>query len=218
MADSDIDMPTAAAGRADRLLAITLELNRMRNPDALLDFIIETAADVLGCEATSILLFDDATDQLHFAAATGANPDSLAEIPVPLNDSIAGTIFTTNAPLIIDDTAAQRAELTTYLEEEYRSGRLSRASCSSGWAARCTSWTAPTGAMQWPRGHSNSAFGRWRRCRARQRVGPDGTESGARISWTTLPTAPASRWRAASASATMPQQPPTSSITTTRRT
>lgn len=124
MADSDIDMPTAAAGRADRLLAITLELNRMRNPDALLDFIIETAADVLGCEATSILLVDDATDQLHFAAATGANPDSLAEIPVPLNDSIAGTIFTTNAPLIIDDTAAQRAELTTYLEEEYRSGRL----------------------------------------------------------------------------------------------
>jgi signal transduction histidine kinase len=77
----------------------------MRNPDALLDFIIETAADVLGCEATSILLFDDTTDQLHFAAATGANPDSLAEIPVPLDDSIAGTIFTTNAPLIIDDTA-----------------------------------------------------------------------------------------------------------------
>ena len=109
MADSVSDIsPSAlhhAAHRADRLLAITLELNRMRDPDALLDFIIETAADVLDCEATSILLYDDATDQLHFAAATGADPGSLAEIPVPLNDSIAGTIFTTNEPLIIDDTA-----------------------------------------------------------------------------------------------------------------
>jgi signal transduction histidine kinase len=109
MADSNTDMSPAttrrAARRADRLLAITLKLNRMRDPDALLGFIIETAADVLGCEATSILLYDDATDRLHFAAATGADPDSLAEIPVPLEDSIAGTIFTTNEPIIIDDTA-----------------------------------------------------------------------------------------------------------------
>jgi signal transduction histidine kinase len=94
-----------APHRADRLLAITLELNRMRDPDALLDFIIETAADVLCCEATSILLYDDTTDQLHFAAATGSDAASLAQIPVPLDDSIAGTIFTANEPLIIDDTA-----------------------------------------------------------------------------------------------------------------
>ena len=92
-------------GRADRLLAITLRLNRMRDPDALLNFIIETAADVLDCEAASILLYDEPTEELHFAAATGSDPESLSDIPVPLDDSIAGTVFTSNEPLIIDDTA-----------------------------------------------------------------------------------------------------------------
>lgn len=109
MPDAPSDITSSALRRAgsrtDRLLAITLELNRMCDPDALLDFIIETAADVLQCEATSILLYDDATDQLRFAAATGSDPDSLAQIPVPLDDSIAGTIFTKNQPLIIEDTA-----------------------------------------------------------------------------------------------------------------
>ena len=109
MADARPDISTAAlrqaADQADRLLAITLELNRMRDPDALLDFIIRTATDVLDCEAASILLHDDATDQLRFAATTGSDPDALADIPVPLDNSIAGTIFTTNEPLIIDDTA-----------------------------------------------------------------------------------------------------------------
>jgi len=92
-------------GRADRLLAITLRLNRMRDPDALLNVIIETAADVLDCEAASILLYDEPTEELHFAAATGSDPESLSDIPVPLDDSIAGTIFTSNEPLIIADTA-----------------------------------------------------------------------------------------------------------------
>ena len=93
MADANANMIPAATHQADRLLAITLELNRMRDPDALLDFIIETAADVLDCEATSVLLYDDATDRLHFAAATGSDPDALAEIPVPLRPGRARRDF-----------------------------------------------------------------------------------------------------------------------------
>lgn len=102
---SILDSLQDVESRADRLLAITLRLNRMRDPDALLDFIIETAAEVLDCEAASILLYDEPTEELHFAAATGSDPESLSEIPVPLDDSIAGTIFTSNEPLIIEDAA-----------------------------------------------------------------------------------------------------------------
>lgn len=89
-------------GHAERLLAITLRLNRLRDPDALLEYIIQTATDLLDCEAASILLYDEGAEELRFAAASGDSPDSLDDIPVPLDDSIAGTIFTSNEPLIID--------------------------------------------------------------------------------------------------------------------
>lgn len=94
-----------AAHRAERLFEVNRKLNTMRDPDALLQFIIETAAEVLQCAATSVLLVDEATGKLRFAAATGADPDELAQIPVPLDDSIAGTIFTENRPIRVDNTA-----------------------------------------------------------------------------------------------------------------
>ncbi|MBT3190320.1 MAG: GAF domain-containing protein [Anaerolineae bacterium] len=68
----------------------------------MLKLIIQTAADVLGCEAASILLYDEKTQNLFFAAATGENAKKLAEIPVPINDSLAGTIFSTRQPLILN--------------------------------------------------------------------------------------------------------------------
>jgi signal transduction histidine kinase len=68
----------------------------------LLKLIIQTAADVLECEATSILLYDEQRSSLFFAAATGEDADKLSEIPVPIDNSLAGTIFTTKEPLILN--------------------------------------------------------------------------------------------------------------------
>ncbi len=106
-----------AAPRAERLFEVNRKLNTVRDPDALLQFIIETAADVLECAATSVLLFDETTGQLQFAAATGADPDALAQIPVPLDDSIAGTIFTENRPVRVDNTAEDARHFDTVGEK-----------------------------------------------------------------------------------------------------
>jgi signal transduction histidine kinase len=57
----------------------------------------------LDCEAASILLYDEKNPRLYFAAATGSDPAQLAEIPVPIDSSLAGTIFRTNQPLILND-------------------------------------------------------------------------------------------------------------------
>lgn len=103
---SEVGQLPDVGDRADRLLGITRRLNRLHDPEALLDYIIETAAELLKCEATSILLYDDATERLHFAAATGSDPETLRQIPVPLDDSIAGTIFSSNEPVIVDDASA----------------------------------------------------------------------------------------------------------------
>ncbi|MCQ3937410.1 MAG: hypothetical protein DPW18_10225 [Chloroflexi bacterium] len=96
----------ALQGRSDlllRLVELSVTLNSTLDLDALLQLITSTATEYLGCEAASILLYDERHPRLYFAAATGSDPNQLAEIPVPIDNSIAGTIFRTNQPLILND-------------------------------------------------------------------------------------------------------------------
>lgn len=86
-----------------KLVEISLTLNSTKEPEELLQSIIKTATDLLDCEAASILLFDQGTRKLHFAAATGSDPQKLAEIPVPSDQSIAGVIFREKKPVFVPD-------------------------------------------------------------------------------------------------------------------
>lgn len=104
--------------RLRRLVDLGTTLNSTLNLNDLLKLIIQTAADVLECEATSILLYDEQRDRLFFAAATGEDADKLSEIPVPINNSLAGTIFTTREPLIrntIEDDSRHNAEASKHV-------------------------------------------------------------------------------------------------------
>ena len=98
--------PVEALRRAERLLEISVTLNAARDPDELLAFIIDMATDVLDCEAASLLLYDAERQVLCFCAATGSNTEQLKDIPVPLQDSLAGVIFCEDRPLVIDDVAS----------------------------------------------------------------------------------------------------------------
>ena len=63
-----------------RLVEISVTLNSTLELEPLLQYILETAVDLLNCEAASILLFDEEKYQLHFVAATGTDPEELNEI------------------------------------------------------------------------------------------------------------------------------------------
>jgi len=89
--------------RLRRLVELSITLNSTLNVKDLLALIIRTAAEILDCEAASLLLYDEEKDALLFAAATGGDERKLARIPVPLKDSLAGTIFRTSEPLVIHD-------------------------------------------------------------------------------------------------------------------
>jgi signal transduction histidine kinase len=86
-----------------RIVEVSLTLNSTLDPDQLLQYIIKTASELLDCEAASILLYDEKRGELFFATAAGSDPKQLAAIPVPLEGSIAGTIFRENRPLIINN-------------------------------------------------------------------------------------------------------------------
>lgn len=85
------------------LVELSVTLNSTLELEALLQLITATATELLDCEAASILLYDEKNPRLFFAAATGSDPAKLAEIPVPIGGSLAGTIFRTNHPMILND-------------------------------------------------------------------------------------------------------------------
>jgi signal transduction histidine kinase len=87
-----------------QLVEISAILNSTLKPDLLLQNILESAADLLDCCVISILLYDEREKELRFAATSSVNIDQLEQIPVPLNNSLAGTIYTENRHLVINST------------------------------------------------------------------------------------------------------------------
>jgi len=89
--------------KMERLMEINITLNSTLELNQVLDLIIAKAIEMLECEAGSILLYNKEKDCLDFAASTSADSRTLAGIPIPLSDSLAGTIFSRNTPLVVNN-------------------------------------------------------------------------------------------------------------------
>lgn len=90
----------------NRLCEISVTLNSTQELKPLLQYILETASDILACEAASIMLYDDKQNELIFAATRDTDQAKFEHIVVPIEGSIAGTIFKDNTPLVINDVQA----------------------------------------------------------------------------------------------------------------
>lgn len=89
--------------RLARVVEVSLLLNSTLDLKRVLQIIIEAATSLVESEAASILLFDEKTRELRFISAAGSDSDELAQLPVPIDRSVAGSIFTSNRPLILND-------------------------------------------------------------------------------------------------------------------
>lgn len=86
-----------------RLLDVSLVLNSNFAIDPLLTYIMEAASEITGSEAASILLIDKRTNELYFVATNTPNANTMLGIPVPLENSVAGSIVRENRSIIIQD-------------------------------------------------------------------------------------------------------------------
>lgn len=91
--------------RLSRLVDLSVRLNSTLDLDALLQILIRTAAELLKCETASILLYDEKQPHLFFAATSGTHADQLKQLTVPIEGSLAGTVFRTNRSIIINNAA-----------------------------------------------------------------------------------------------------------------
>lgn len=86
-----------------RIIEINQELGTTYDHVSLLRKIVYAAKELINTEAAAIMLLDDASGQLRFTMSTNIKPHEMEEIVVPLEDSIAGWIFTHGEPRVIYD-------------------------------------------------------------------------------------------------------------------
>jgi GAF domain-containing protein len=88
---------------------------------ALLGAIVEVARSIFGARASSILLFDEETEELVFEAVVGEGEENLLGMRFPAGKGIAGWVLATRTPLVIEDVrqdprfASDVAEDTGYV-------------------------------------------------------------------------------------------------------
>lgn len=87
----------------DTLARINTVLNSSLKLKPLLGALMDTAANIVDAEAASVLLWDQKSGDLRFAATT-AGPQNLIGKPVPLDGSIAGTILREGRMMVVENT------------------------------------------------------------------------------------------------------------------
>jgi signal transduction histidine kinase len=112
MSDTIANQPVARdyarlVTRMERIIAVSQTLAATLDQDRLLRLVIEAARDLVGAEASSILLLDPLSSELHFEASTGPEPNELDGVAVPLEGSVAGWIVSHREPLLVPDTSRE---------------------------------------------------------------------------------------------------------------
>lgn len=85
-----------------RLVESSVTLNASLDLNEVLERILNLAVEILDCEAASILLYREPPPHLFFAAATNPS-ETLFDVEVPIEGSLAGAIFRSGEPLILND-------------------------------------------------------------------------------------------------------------------
>jgi GAF domain-containing protein len=73
---------------------------------ALLRTVVEVARAIFGAKASSVMLHDEATDELVFEAVVGEGEEALLGKRIPAGAGIAGWVLASQEPLVIEDVAA----------------------------------------------------------------------------------------------------------------
>jgi K+-sensing histidine kinase KdpD len=87
--------------RLERLIEVSRHLGTSLELDSLLHSVVEAACDLTGSQASTILLYEQETDLLKFVAGSQTDPEVIKRIRVPLEQSVAGRVYTQNLPLTV---------------------------------------------------------------------------------------------------------------------
>ena len=71
--------------------------------DNVIDTIMFRVKNVLHCEASSVILYDQVRDALVFYAASGAGAREIEGLTIPRGRGFAGWVFERDEPVVVED-------------------------------------------------------------------------------------------------------------------
>lgn len=89
--------------RLERLIEVSRHLGTSLELNGLLKSVVEAACDLTGSQASTILLYEEETDLLKFVAGSQTDSEVIKRIRVPLEQSVAGRVYTQNLPVIVEN-------------------------------------------------------------------------------------------------------------------
>jgi len=109
--------------RLERIIEVSRSLNSTLSLRPLLHQIVEAGNALTDSAASSIMLLDAKTGELHFEAATGERSDEISTVVVPMEGSVAGWVVQNNQPVIIQD-AQKDTRFYKQVDDVARAGAL----------------------------------------------------------------------------------------------
>jgi len=94
---------TERTQRLERLIEISRALSATLELEPFLHSLISAASELTGCEAASILEFEQDGDQFHFLALPWFHREPLKTVKVPLRKSVAGWVLENSQPAVVPD-------------------------------------------------------------------------------------------------------------------
>lgn len=85
------------------LVNASVSLNSLLSLPELLAAIMRTATDLMNAETSSLMLLDEATNELTFEVATGDPAAEVAQMRVPADRGVAGWVMKNKKPALVED-------------------------------------------------------------------------------------------------------------------
>jgi len=92
----------------ERMVILGTALNKLESLEDYLCAVCEAACEVLQCDASSILTFEEESGTLKFISAPADQMQRLHSIRVPLENSVAGEAYTGGVPVIVQNVNDDR--------------------------------------------------------------------------------------------------------------
>lgn len=89
----------------DLLNQIGREFSSTLDLENVIGRVMSRVKEVLCCEASSVILYDEVKDSLVFYAASGAGAHDITGLAIPRGKGIAGWVYSQGTPLVVDDVA-----------------------------------------------------------------------------------------------------------------
>ncbi|MGB5748830.1 MAG: PAS domain S-box protein [Desulfobacterales bacterium] len=103
----DVTLEKRSARINQALFRISQALHQYRGLDGRLKFITREVRDLIGLEGASVILLDEKKKEFYFRESIyddGKTGQKMKEIRFPVDKGVAGEVYRTGKPLIVDDT------------------------------------------------------------------------------------------------------------------